>query len=103
MNLLDTPGVTPNSLATSPGTTTDEAPYRRLARAKLRLDRLERDATTKDLSALTAARVEFALAARDLADTLIALGLGSENADGSMSDAAKGLATLPPAPWETRR
>lgn len=47
----------------------------RLARAKANLDRLERDAASKDLSALAAARVEFALASRALADELIAKGL----------------------------
>ncbi|MBZ9557885.1 MULTISPECIES: hypothetical protein [unclassified Modicisalibacter] len=48
---------------------------RRLACAKLRLDRLERDFASKDESALAAARVEFALASRALADALVAQGL----------------------------
>jgi len=47
----------------------------RLARAKTNLDRLERDAASKDHSALAAARVEFALASRALADELVAQGL----------------------------
>ena len=45
---------------------------RRLAYAKLRLDRLEQDRASRDLSALMSARVEFALASRALADHLIA-------------------------------
>ncbi|MCE9681873.1 hypothetical protein [Halomonas alkalisoli] len=45
---------------------------RRLVRAKLLLDGLERDAGSKDMGALSAARVEFALAARALANALIA-------------------------------
>ncbi|MDW5377169.1 hypothetical protein R6258_09610 [Halomonas sp. HP20-15] len=47
----------------------------RLARAKANLDRLERDVASKDHSALAAARVEFALASRALADELVARGL----------------------------
>lgn len=47
----------------------------RLARAKANLDRLERDVASKDHSALAAARVEFALASRALADELISRGL----------------------------
>lgn len=47
---------------------------RRLVHAKLLLDGLERDAGSKDMGALSAARVEFALAARALADELIARG-----------------------------
>lgn len=50
---------------------------RRLARAKDLLDRLERDTASRDHDALGAARVEFALAARALADDLIARGLHS--------------------------
>lgn len=45
---------------------------KRLVLAKIQLDRLEQDGTCKDLSALSAARVEFALASRALADALIA-------------------------------
>ncbi|SFU57210.1 hypothetical protein [Halomonas korlensis] len=52
----------------------------RLARAKARLDRLERDLVTRDYSALATARVEFALASRAMADHLMACGLSvSEN------------------------
>lgn len=47
----------------------------RLAQAKARLDRLEHDHRSRDHSALATARVEFALAARALADALIAQGL----------------------------
>lgn len=47
----------------------------RLARAKARLDRLERDLVTRDYSALATARVEFALASRAMADHLMACGL----------------------------
>ncbi|AMD02253.1 MULTISPECIES: hypothetical protein [Halomonas] len=46
----------------------------RLVQAKLVLDDLERNASSKDMGALSAARVEFALAARALADELIAQG-----------------------------
>ncbi|MBB3190696.1 hypothetical protein [Halomonas cerina] len=49
----------------------------RLARARINLNRLERDTGSRDHSALAAARVEFALAARALADDLIARGLHS--------------------------
>ena len=56
---------------------------RRLAAAKARLDRLELDAVSKDVSALAKARVEFTLAARALADHLIAHGLhDASNSDG---------------------
>lgn len=48
---------------------------RRLAEAKARLDRLEQEVESRDLSALAMARVEFALAARAMADGLIARGL----------------------------
>ncbi|MDI5891463.1 hypothetical protein [Halomonas rhizosphaerae] len=48
---------------------------RRLAEAKARLDRLEHEVDSRDLSALAMARVEFALAARAMADELIARGL----------------------------
>lgn len=47
---------------------------RRLAEAKARLDRLEQEVGSRDLSALAMARVEFALAARAIADGLIARG-----------------------------
>lgn len=47
----------------------------RLAQAKARLDRLEHDHRSRDHSALATARVEFALAARALADALVARGL----------------------------
>ncbi|SFH51506.1 hypothetical protein [Modicisalibacter xianhensis] len=50
----------------------DPSLVRRLAYAKLRLDRLEQDRASRDLSALMSARVEFALASRALADHLIA-------------------------------
>ncbi|WP_104202941.1 hypothetical protein [Billgrantia saliphila] len=103
MNLLNMPGDAPDSLATTPCPKADDALCRRLARAKLKLDRLERDVTTKDLSALTAARVEFALAARKVADALVAQGLGSEDADRNATEAAKGPNVLPPAPWEAGR
>lgn len=53
----------------------DAALGRRLARAKVRLDRVEREVVSRDLSALAMARVEFALAARALADDLVARGL----------------------------
>ncbi|RDB41727.1 hypothetical protein DU490_16935 [Halomonas sp. DQ26W] len=53
----------------------------RLAQAKIQLDSLELDGGSKDLSALSAARVEFALAARALADELIARGHHSERSD----------------------
>ena len=48
---------------------------RRLAEAKARLDRLEHEVDSRDLSALAMARVEFALASRAMADELIARGL----------------------------
>ncbi|MDN3523604.1 hypothetical protein [Halomonas ramblicola] len=48
---------------------------RRLARAKARLDRLERDTGSRDLAALGAARIEFTQASRAVADDLIARGL----------------------------
>ncbi|EPC03168.1 hypothetical protein L861_22935 [Litchfieldella anticariensis FP35 = DSM 16096] len=48
---------------------------KRLARAKVRLDRMERDNASRDLSELAAARVEFSLASRALADDLITQGL----------------------------
>ncbi len=53
----------------------------RLARAKARLDRLERDLVTRDYSALATARVEFALASRAMADHLIACGLTEDDND----------------------
>lgn len=48
---------------------------RRLAEAKARLDRLEHEVDSRDLSALATARVEFALASRAMADELIVRGL----------------------------
>lgn len=51
----------------------------RLARAKARLDRLERDLVTRDYSALATARVEFALASRAMADHLVARGLAEDD------------------------
>ncbi|MGQ4878551.1 hypothetical protein ACOJCM_08260 [Billgrantia sp. LNSP4103-1] len=57
---------------------TNAALCKRLVMAKTKLDRLERDGTCKDLSALSAARVEFALASRALADALIAQELAEE-------------------------
>ncbi|WP_136069156.1 hypothetical protein [Modicisalibacter radicis] len=72
----------PNGIAMSPSTLSDianadlaTALAGRLARAKANLDRLERDVASKDHSALAAARVEFALASRALADEFIAQGL----------------------------
>ncbi|MGQ4878543.1 hypothetical protein ACOJCM_08220 [Billgrantia sp. LNSP4103-1] len=52
----------------------DEGLCRRLALAKIKLDRLERDVGSKDQGALSASRIEFALASRALADALIAQG-----------------------------
>ncbi|MCA1768977.1 MAG: hypothetical protein LC652_03175 [Halomonas sp.] len=49
---------------------------RRLADAKTRLDRLERDTDSRDISALATARIEFAQAARAVADDLLGRGLG---------------------------
>ncbi|HSP59042.1 MAG TPA: hypothetical protein VLO12_12130 [Halomonas sp.] len=54
---------------------------KRLARAKARLDRLERDLVTRDHCALTTARVEFALASRAMADYLMACGLPEDGND----------------------
>ena len=48
----------------------------RLACAKARLDRLERDADSRDQAALGAARIEFAQASRAVADALLDRGLG---------------------------
>lgn len=56
------------------GSLLDDGLCRRLALAKIRLDRLERDVSSKDQGALSAARIEFALASRALADALIAQG-----------------------------
>lgn len=53
----------------------------RLARARVRLDRLERDLVTRDYSALATARVEFALASRAMADHLVACGLAEDDTD----------------------
>lgn len=50
---------------------TKQSLCKRLVIAKAQLDRLERDGSSKDLSALSAARIEFALASRALADALI--------------------------------
>ncbi|PAU76146.1 hypothetical protein [Halomonas salipaludis] len=44
---------------------------RRLAKAKARLDRLEQQTRSRDDTALAAARIEFSLASRALADALI--------------------------------
>jgi len=49
---------------------------RRLACAKARLDRLERDSDCRDFGALGMARIEFAQASRAVADELLARGLG---------------------------
>ena len=46
---------------------------RRLATAKARLDRLEQQPRSRDDTALAAARIEFSLASRALADALIIL------------------------------
>ncbi|AXY41997.1 hypothetical protein ACFFU2_12165 [Halomonas alkalicola] len=54
----------------------DTALARRLAQAKALLDRLERDSDSRDLSALGAARIEFAQASRAVADDLLSRGLG---------------------------
>ena len=54
----------------------DTALARRLAQAKALLDRLERDSDSRDLSALGAARIEFAQASRAVADDLLRRGLG---------------------------
>ncbi|MCC5883836.1 MAG: hypothetical protein JJU25_14540 [Halomonas sp.] len=59
----------------------NEVLCRRLVIAKTHLDRMERDGTCKDLSALSSARVEFALASRALADALIAQEAVSEPDD----------------------
>lgn len=45
---------------------------KRLVLAKMKLDRLKQDGASRDLSALSAARVEFALASRALADVMVA-------------------------------
>lgn len=66
----------PNMQVAAPGEmeemASNEALCKRLVMAKTQLDRLERDGTCKDLGALNAARIEFALASRTLADALIA-------------------------------
>ncbi len=54
----------------------DTALARRLAQAKALLDRLEHDSDSRDLSALGAARIEFAQASRAVADDLLSRGLG---------------------------
>ncbi|MCE8033189.1 MAG: hypothetical protein LPK20_13810 [Halomonas sp.] len=68
MNTMNVPGLT----EPEPEPLDNRALCKRLVMAKTQLDRLERDTTSKDLSALSAARVEFALASRALADALIA-------------------------------
>jgi hypothetical protein len=75
MNMLSAPGILPGEIEEP---STNGALCRRLVMAKSQLDRLERDGTCKDLSALSAARVEFALASRELADALIAQEMGDE-------------------------
>lgn len=57
-----------------------QALCKRLVMAKTQLDRLERDGASKDLTALSAARIEFALASRALADELMAQELPDEPA-----------------------
>lgn len=69
MNMLSRPGNFPGEKVEPH---TNEALCKRLVMAKIQLDRLERDGSCKDLSALSAARIEFALASRALADALIA-------------------------------
>ncbi|WP_111413034.1 hypothetical protein [Billgrantia lactosivorans] len=69
MNMLSIPGDIPGE-AVAPRL--NEVLCKRLVMAKIQLDRLEGDGACKDLSALSAARVEFALASRALADALIA-------------------------------
>lgn len=66
---------------TQPDHALDLALVRRLARAKTRLDRMERDLVSRDLSALMAARVEFMLASRALADHLIAMDFHRDTAN----------------------
>lgn len=63
------------------GSVLEEGLYRRLALAKVKLDRLERDPISKDQGALSSARIEFALAARALADALVVLGYGQAEHD----------------------
>lgn len=67
--MLSSPGTTPDEMVEPRA---NEALCKRLVMAKIQLDRLERDGSCKDLSALSAARIEFALASRALADALIA-------------------------------
>lgn len=69
MNMLSMPGGSPDEVKAPRA---NEALCKRLVMAKIQLDRLERDDSCKDLSALSAARIEFALASRSLADALIA-------------------------------
>ncbi|WP_446021188.1 hypothetical protein [Billgrantia sp. Q4P2] len=68
MNMLSMPGASSDEVV---GPSANEALCKRLVMAKIQLDRLERDDSCKDLSALSAARIEFALASRALADALI--------------------------------
>lgn len=84
MNVLNMPSGLPDELTDQPYPMPEVPPacsclgnalLKRLARARVRLDRMERDSASKDLSELAAARVEFALASRALADDLIAHGL----------------------------
>lgn len=67
---------------TYPDSTPEQCLEHRLVKAKMQLDGLELDGSSKDLSALSAARVEFALAARALADELIARGQHAESSEG---------------------
>lgn len=69
MNMLSMSGDSPDEVKAPRA---NEALCKRLVMAKIQLDRLERDDSCKDLSALSAARIEFALASRSLADALIA-------------------------------
>ncbi|QOR37649.1 hypothetical protein HNO52_03290 [Billgrantia diversa] len=69
MNMLSMLGDSPGEVKAP---RTNEALCKRLVMAKIQLDRLEQDGSCKDLSALSAARIEFALASRSLADALIA-------------------------------
>ncbi|WP_282041558.1 hypothetical protein [Halomonas alimentaria] len=72
--LIDQPLPSPHVPAVCLGFDAELA--RRLALAKARLDRMEHDPDSRDLSALGAARIEFAQASRAVADELLARGLG---------------------------
>ncbi|MFQ3786421.1 hypothetical protein [Halomonas sp. A29] len=76
MNMLSMPGASPDEVAEPRA---NEALCKRLVMAKIQLDRLERDGSCKDLSALSAARIEFALASRALADALITQEVAEEH------------------------